>query len=37
MIGESITFTLDDGGTLIVLDADVQRVYPALSRLPPSS
>jgi hypothetical protein len=30
MIRESVSFTLDDGGTLIVLDEDVQRVYDSL-------
>jgi hypothetical protein len=30
MVGGSVSFTLDDGGTLTVLDADVQHVYEAL-------
>jgi hypothetical protein len=30
MIGESVSFTLDDGETLIVLDKDVRQVYDSL-------
>jgi hypothetical protein len=30
MTGGSISFTLDDGGTLTVMDEDMQRVYDSL-------
>jgi hypothetical protein len=30
MTGGSVSFTFDDGGTLIVLDEDVRQVYDSL-------
>jgi hypothetical protein len=30
MIGESVSFALDDGGTLTILDEDVQQIYDSL-------
>ena len=30
MSGESVSFTLDDGGTLTILDEDVRRIHDSL-------